>query len=728
MEFESRDAGASDRRRRDSALREALWLVEKNLDPSTVTAYLVTESGERLSAAMTLDTPLGFTVLPDVPLNDLKYAVSLAYHSEGPVIMGAKEIRDRIIDPHPAMVQFGPFPMVAVCWPLRAKEYRFGAVAARWVPPQDIDWEVVLKVQAGLDDLMPTLALCMEDEGNVFAPFAPVFIPGSKSDAVESRSSSIVFRLQRLTAELTGAVNTRDVVAAARDHIMIPCGGNAMLLGLWESGRLRIAGSVGVSKEDRNRIDGMSISRRSPESDATVSVQAQFFENAQQLRTAYPDLELYDDTRPRAVYPLIANGVVVGCFVLVLEPPCKRSFEETAVITAMLGQVAQTLDRTRSYDQEHALTQELQGGLLPMHLPHFSEVDTTARYLPATDRAQVGGDWYDVMKLPQGRIGLVVGDVEGHNLEAAGVMGQIRAAVRAYAAEGHDPATVLDRCNRLLNELDTGLFATCCCLWFDPGTGDAVTASAGNPYPLAVDAHARALPIRECAGPPLGVVPDARFVQTEVVLPTGATIALFSDGLLETRQFGTTDALARISRSLSQNAGDNLEVLADRLLTDTRSSEATRDDVALLLMRCEGQKRSGSGRIAQMFVQRHDLQSVRLVRNFLGDTISDWHRESVLDELQLLASEVVTNALIHAHSEVEIKVREYADRVRTEVRDTDPHPPIPTITYDSPKAEAESAESGRGLFIVDSIADSWGSSPIGRGKTTWFELRTSSNG
>lgn len=199
-------------------------------------------------------------------------------------------------------------------------------------------------------------------------------------------------------------------------------------------------------------------------------------------------------------------------------------------------------------------------------------------------------------------------------------------------------------------------------------------------------------------------------------------IALYTDGLLDARQVGADAAAERLSRRLAEGRTQNLEVVADQLIGDSPPQALREDDAALLLLRYEGARELPHRRIARTFVQRHDLQRVGHLRHVLRDLLRDWDLDVLAGDLELLASEVVTNALIHAHSEVDVRFREYPDRLRVEVRDSDPHPPVPVVFVGPDEPGDQEAESGRGPLIVDALASAWGSSPAGRGKTTWFEL------
>jgi anti-sigma regulatory factor (Ser/Thr protein kinase) len=537
-----------------------------------------------------------------------------------------------------------------------------------------------------------------------------------------SRNTAFLYQFQRLATELTAAENSRDVVATTQAQVMRPFGGHAMALCLADEGRLRVAGAAGFSKEDLRNVDGLLLTRRAPETDATVRIQPMFFATGRELRRAYPDLDRYDDPHARSFLPLIANGRAVGCCVIVSDGRRRLRDDELAVLMAMLGQVGQSLERARVHEVEHAIAQSMQQGLLPRALPHRKEIVTTARYLPATAGAEVGGDWYDAISLPDGGIGLVIGDVEGHSLEAGGTMGQLRSGVRAYATEGHDPATVVTRSNQLLAELNTDLFATCCCLWLDLETGTASIAGAGHPAPVITDAGGRVTTPRLPVRPPLGVAPDTVYDQVEATLAPGSIVTLYTDGLPNMSHLGYDVGIQRLHHILAEGHGADLEDLADRLVGDSPPQAGRDDDMALLLARYEGAREGARGRVARVPIQRRDLQHVQRLRHYLRDLLPGWGLDGILDDLELLTSEVVTNALVHADTEVDVRLRQYPGHIRVEVRDSEPRPPV-LVAGLGPEGEGnDEAETGRGMRIVDALASSWGSSPAGRGKTTWFEL------
>ncbi|MGW7601507.1 SpoIIE family protein phosphatase [Streptomyces antimycoticus] len=717
-------------------MTSALRRMYDRLGASTGTVYLVSAERRMLEAAMTVDSPLSFSITPAIDPENLAWPTSIAYRTGQVVVFDEREAR-RVARHSPAAVVSIAFPMTVVCAPLRTSRHRFGIIGLRCVPPRPIAEEEAAYVLSIADELAVELENLADQGLPIEGASVPLFIssrPGSSAREGEGRQhgrpeaaatpvtgSSYLYQLQRLSTELTAAARVRDILAIAYAHIVRPFGGQTMTLCLVEEERLHVLGAAGLSREEVHYVEGTSLGQHTPETDTINNVEVNIFTSIEEFRQKYPDLGIDPERCARAYLPLISSGRAVGCCSLEFDSPgAPLSAEQIALLIIMLEQVGHSLERARSYEIDHALKRILQRGLLPRSLPYLPEAVTTARYFPAGEQAEVGGDWYDVVTLPDGGLGLVIGDVQGHSMEAAALMGQLRSSVRAYTTEGHGPATVLERSNRLLTELDTDLYATCCCMWLDLATGTVTAATAGHPEPLITDAGGR--PIRPCLtpGPPLGIDKRATYQQSEAQVPPGAVAALFTDGLLDSRRLGTDGAIQRLARLLAENYGEDLEALADRMISNHGGGQA-HDDAALVLVRYEGGQSHKHSRIARASVQRHDLQGVSSVRDFLRDLLHQWNVLPLLDELALTVSEVVTNALIHAQSDVDLRLRAYPDRIRVEVRDSDPYPPVPTaLLHDD--ARNQEAESGRGLLIVDALTQTWGSSPSGRGKTTWFEI------
>jgi anti-sigma regulatory factor (Ser/Thr protein kinase) len=296
-------------------------------------------------------------------------------------------------------------------------------------------------------------------------------------------------------------------------------------------------------------------------------------------------------------------------------------------------------------------------------------------------------------------------------------MGQLRSAVAAYAAEGHGPAALLSRTGALLARLGTDLLATCCVAAVDTEDGSAEIALAGHPPPVLRLSDGTARILRAPANVPLGVAANTSYRAERHVLPPHAVLMLYSNGLLDPGDADAGTLLAATARERE----DDLEVLADLLLGGTAGPSARRDDTALLLARYEGPDGDAAAHSGSLHIQSRDLRAVGQARGFVHDRLHDWGLAEMTDDLELITSEVVTNALVHAGSDVDIRIRFLRDRIRLEVRDDDTAPPVPTL-YSLSEEGSERAEHGRGLFLVDALARTWNTSAHGRGKTVWLEV------
>lgn len=389
-----------------------------------------------------------------------------------------------------------------------------------------------------------------------------------------------------LAGALTKAVGVQDVVQLVADEIAPAVGSQALVLLGSQSGRLHVLGHRGYPDPRAvERFDGMSLTAQSPGVHALSSGVPAFFESRRQLERLYPEqCPVPDGMASWAYLPLIASGRPVGTCVLAYAEPHHFPADERAVLTSMSGLIAQALERARLYDVKHQLAHGLQAALLPHSLPSLPGIEAAARYLPATRGMEIGGDFYDLVPTPGGAVA-VIGDVQGHNVTAAGLMGQIRTAVRAYTTVGRPPGEVMSSTNRLLMDLGSELFASCVYLRLDPAQGQAVMARAGHPPPLLrrPDGQVRVLDL--AGGPLLGIDEAATYPTTQVSLAPGSVLALYTDGLIESRGADIEEALARLAARLTEIGDQPLEELADAVVRHSGTERERVDDVALLLLR-----------------------------------------------------------------------------------------------------------------------------------------------
>ncbi|MET9881013.1 SpoIIE family protein phosphatase [Actinacidiphila glaucinigra] len=396
-----------------------------------------------------------------------------------------------------------------------------------------------------------------------------------------------LYHLMHLAAALTEAVSVQNVVDRVTDQVVPAFEAQGLALMKVEDGRLRIAGYRGYAPEFLARFDGEPLTSPTPTPAArALSTQTPlFFTSYDDYCRSYPQAPRYGDRDAWAFLPLIATGRPVGLLVLSYDQPRSFPLAERTILTSLAGLIAQALDRARLYDTQHQLARTLQTGLLPQELPEIPGLEVAARYLPAGHGTDIGGDFYDLIRCGSRCAAITVGDVQGHNVQAAALMGQVRTAVHAHATSHLTPGTVLARTNRLLTDLNPGLFTSCLYGHLDLTQRNARLATAGHPPPLIryPDGHAERLDL-----PPgllLGITPNSDYPTTDIPLPPGTVLALYTDGLIEAPGIDIDHTTADLARHLTQAEDDNADHLADALLHHASQTVPGTDDIALLLIR-----------------------------------------------------------------------------------------------------------------------------------------------
>ena len=401
--------------------------------------------------------------------------------------------------------------------------------------------------------------------------------------------------------------------------------------------------------------------------------------------------------------------------VLILSTDGDRVLEEDDLDLAVevAHRAALALGNARAFQQEHQIAGALQRALLPSTVPSVPGLDIAVRYVAATDGASVGGDWYDVIGLDDGVVGLVVGDVVGHDSTASTSMGQLRSALRAYACEEQPhPGGALARVDRLFDAL--GLtYATCVLAMLEPASGALRWSNAGHPPPLVVrDGQARFLD--DASGVMLGVMSGSGLQEAATELQPGDLLVLYTDGLVERRGESLEVGLRRLADAAAAVATGSAEEVCDGLLARMLPPAAIRgDDVALLVVRVHGET-------TQRATHRLELaagpESAALARGFTAGVLDGTRWSRHVDTAVLLISELVTNAVRHGNPPYSLVIVIDEDEVEVSVEDADGS--MPTVR--DPDALAE---DGRGLLLVGALADSWGIRPLLAGKAAWFRLR-----
>ncbi|MFI2299986.1 SpoIIE family protein phosphatase [Actinacidiphila glaucinigra] len=401
-----------------------------------------------------------------------------------------------------------------------------------------------------------------------------------------------ISHLVNLSGALTEAVCVQDVIDLVADEIMPAVGSRVLAVVAPEAGRMRVLGHRGYRDPAIvDRCDGMAMSSPTPAAQVLASGAPAFLESEREMRQCFPDRPPVSDGMAAWAYlPLIASGRPVGTCVLGYPQPHRFGADERALLTSLGGLVAQALERARLYDAKHRLAHGLQSALLPRTLPELPGLEAAARYLAGTEGMDIGGDFYDLLRVGD-RPAAVIGDVQGHNVTAAGLMGQVRTAVRAYSAVGQSPGQVMECTNRLLLDLDVELLASCIYLHLDPDGKRVMAAGAGHPQPLLREPDGRVRPLDLAQGPLLGIDAEAVYRTVEFPFPPGSVLMLYTDGLVECPGTDVDAELAALSDHLGAAGGLPLDRVADGVLALTSERRLRTDDIALLLLRSRSRSR-----------------------------------------------------------------------------------------------------------------------------------------
>ncbi|MFC5832684.1 SpoIIE family protein phosphatase [Nonomuraea insulae] len=393
-----------------------------------------------------------------------------------------------------------------------------------------------------------------------------------------------VHEILQLATTLARAVTAQEVVDLISDHVMPVYDAQALAILTTKGGRRRVAASRGYSRQAIDEFDGRPVIPAVLSGHWFDEAEPEFFSTWDELSGAHPDAVRYDGMSAWAFLPLVTSGRPVGTCVLAYERPHRFSTDERATLTALSGLIAQAFERARLYDVTHQIAQCLQSSLLPHALPTVPGLDVAARYLPATPGMDIGGDFYDLIRLNDTMAAAVIGDVQGHDVTAAALMGQVRTAIRAHATAGANPGEVLARTNRLMVELAPDRFTSCLYVCFDLTRHTAGLASAGHLPPVLGRPGAPGRVIDTVPGLLLGIDPDAEYVTTHLPLTPGSVMTLYTDGLIEEPGLDLGDAIAALAARFAPEHGQPLHGLAESLI-EPATIERRTDDIAVLLLR-----------------------------------------------------------------------------------------------------------------------------------------------
>ncbi|MBB4920264.1 ATP-binding SpoIIE family protein phosphatase [Streptosporangium saharense] len=407
--------------------------------------------------------------------------------------------------------------------------------------------------------------------------------------------------------------------------------------------------------------------------------------------------------------PLKARGRVLG-FVIFTRRPDSEPFDEQDVNLAeeLAARTAVCLDNARLYNRERRTALTLQSSLLPADLYQPLGLTIASRYLPASDLVGVGGDWYDVIPLPGCRVALVVGDVMGHGIRAAATMGQLRTAARTLASLDLCPSEVLFRLNRMSQDLDTTQIATCLYATYDPVTRACAISCAGHVPPVLVRPGGETELLELPAGLPLGIGNEP-FERRELVLPHDSILAFYTDGLVESRERDIDEGIGML-RDLLTGGRHDLEELCDLTIGAQRPGHE-RDDIALLLARV---RELDEDDVVDLLLPP-DPRSAGQARAFVRTTLAEWRLDAIVDNVELMVSELVANAVEHGSGSVGLRLLRGPTLV-CEVSDR-------STVLPSMRDAGSEDDTGRGLHLVNWLAHRWGSRTTSKGKVVWVEQR-----
>jgi PAS domain S-box-containing protein len=407
--------------------------------------------------------------------------------------------------------------------------------------------------------------------------------------------------------------------------------------------------------------------------------------------------------------PLLAERQITGVLVVCAAAPRHFTPDDLSLLRLAADRVALAIDHARVYEREHRIAETLQRSLLPERLPQLPGLSVAARYLPAAAEAEVGGDWYDVLSVPGGGVGLVMGDVAGKGLAAASMVGRLRSALRAYALEGHAPARVLEQLNRLIwTEADESQMATLIYVVVDPTEGEVRWVNAGHPPPLLVDGDQPHY-LEGGSSVPLGVLPFPDFEEVTVPMDPGDSVVLYTDGLVERPGEHIDAGMGRLA-AVVRDAPIEPDELCEHVLRELVPDGGAPDDVALLTLRTIPM---GDRFRVEFPAAPEALAPMRaLLRRWLRHVGGG---EQEIAEIVTACGEAATNAIEHAgaggDAPFEIGGQASGGDVRIAIRD-----------YGAWRAPRE-GDQGRGLSLMRALMDTVEVTPTPEGTTVMLERR-----
>jgi PAS domain S-box-containing protein len=535
--------------------------------------------------------------------------------------------------------------------------------------------------------------------------------------AEERATAARLAVLQQATAELSAAITPGQVASAVRAHV-----GELLhprQIAVFEldvaAQTLTALALTDTDTDAKSQWATVGLHTSVPVAAAVRAQQAVWLEDVSELHDDPAMAEVMTGRGLGAVYalPLVAGGQPVGALGVGFTQPRRLSPDERAALLALAEQCAQALDRARLYRTEHRIAETLQRSLLPQQLPQLQRLALAARYLPGAEGVQAGGDWYDVIELDSHRIAITVGDVVGQGPAAAAVMGQLRTVLTGALWQGRTPAAALELLDEFAAWIPGARASTAACLILDWSTGHVCWARAGHPPPLlVVNGEPRYLD-GQGHGPVLGVAGRPPFTEGVAVIGAGATLILYTDGLVERRGEVVDEGLARLATAATRHATATPNALLDHLVQDMVEQGTYSDDVAVIAARL----------LPATLSQRLPARPVEL--SAVRRAVRAWAATAGLSEewtedLQLALGEAAANAVEHAYcgqtpGEFDYSITRATDgTLEVQVQDFGIWRPEP----------ADNHHRGRGLGLIRTLADDVVVDTTAHGTTVRFRMTT----
>jgi PAS domain S-box-containing protein len=560
------------------------------------------------------------------------------------------------------------------------------------------------------DERLGAITLMFKTEGRLerderrlaktFAEQAALVLQRARLFEDERAAHETTERLQAFASALSAVSTTEEVLSILVEDGRELVGARAAWTALVdpETRELHAVAARGHDPATIARYERIPLDAPIPACDAVREQREVWFGSRAELSDAYPALQETDDDADEAavgVLPMLdAARAVIGVVSFLLDRPTRFDARARSAMRAVVALAAQSVERAHLYELEHAVAATLQESLLPGSLPEDQRVRVAARYLPGTQELDVGGDWYDVVHVTADRIGVAIGDVVGHGLDAASAMGQLRSALRSLALTGEGPAAVIHGLDRFARSTSPATVATAVYAEIDLAANQVRYACAGHPPPVVV-VGPRVRELMDGRTTPLAALPDVPSTEEGVdTFPPGSMLLLYSDGLIERRGEPLDVGMERLRTLLAAVPSDDPETLADLLLRNLAGDIPQDDDIALLCVRSEVTPGSLTTSLPADPAALAELRAK--VRAWLSTQDIP---AATYNDLILACDEACSNAIEHAFGTGP------SNPIRVDLRREDGDVVIAVTDAGTWRSGPVSAGRGRGIEIMRAVMD-----------------------